>query len=189
MHCPYCQVWIAQESASCPSCGLNVARADALLGPPPPLSGGIEDLAALVSSWQMRGIRRKVDAFQRQFPQVMVHVCVGEFPIDQPFELYAFWLFNRGAIGSSAPVGAENFDMLLVIDPQSKRAATMLGYGWENLLQRDQLQAVWSRMEPYVMQGKWQRGFLVWLDFHRQLFVDCWNRLQTPAEPAEPSPY
>jgi uncharacterized membrane protein YgcG len=181
MHCPYCQFWIAEQAPSCPSCGLNASRADALLGTPPELSGGVEDMSSIVSAWQMHRLRRKVAAFQREFPQVVVHVCIGQFPTEQPFELYAFWLFNRGAIGQAAPLGAENFDILLVLDPTNRRAATMLGYGWENLMSRAALQPCWAKVDPYFRAGKWYQGFIAWLDFHRAAFKTCWQQIQEPA--------
>ena len=57
MHCPYCQAPVSEESPACPRCGVDLDKATAFFGVPPPLVQGVNDSAGVIRATDTRDIR------------------------------------------------------------------------------------------------------------------------------------
>ena len=131
MHCPYCQQSVAEESAQCAACGLDLARLDGVLGFAPVLQAGLTDKAGVLIPAAARRIRRALAQFRERFPQIQLALLLQEAPAIVPLTTWAWWLFNRSQFSLALDKGFVNRDILLAIDPVSRQAALTIGYGLE----------------------------------------------------------
>lgn len=160
MRCPYCRAALDEQAVECPSCQLNLNRAITLLGTLPRIMPGIQDVAAVLRPREVRQLTDRVQALKRRFPQVNVHMVVRSFPPHQPFGLYVFWIFNGANLAEEAHKGAENRDVLIVLDPTQMRISLMVGYGLEPFLREEAIDHLLAMAEPMFREQRWLDGYL-----------------------------
>ena len=119
----------------CPSCKFALRKSDIKFGRPPLHSQYLTDLSGRLSLNEMTKLRGQLEIFDKKFPQSLLSVFVAELSPGIQVAEYAFWLANRARFNTIEAVGADNFDLLLVIDPLSGAAAFTVGYGLEKYLQ------------------------------------------------------
>jgi len=164
MRCPYCRTVVEEQAAECPSCQLSYQRTTALLGSLPRIMPNMQDASVILSPRELRKLKAHVRKLEDRFPQVRWHLVVQNLPLDRPIDLYAFWIFNSGMLAMEADKGAENRDIMVLLDPSSHRVAMMVGYGLEPFLQQQALDHLLSSIEPMWSAGQWLAGFLALLD-------------------------
>jgi uncharacterized membrane protein YgcG len=160
MRCPYCRSELDEQAGDCPSCSLNFPRAMHLLGAMPRIMPGIQDLAAVLTSRELRKLQRRVEVFEARFPQMRFHMVAQRFSTDHPMDLYAFWMFNSGVLSEEAHKGSENRDILLLLDPVTMRVALMVGYGLEPYLPQRSLDQLLIAADPALRRQKWLAALL-----------------------------
>ena len=177
MHCPYCRTPLTENSPECPGCRLNLARASSLLGPVPGLESRLSDHASLLSTPERSRLLKRIDRFNRRFPQVRLQVLCRTFPTEQPFDLYQFWIFNLGRISNDLEKGGENRVILLTLDPDTRRSGIMVGYGLEPFMTESELDTVLSLADPEWRNGQWEAGLLYCIDGLDRLLEDSIFRI------------
>ncbi len=113
---------------------------------------------------------------QRRFPELSMQVVMHEFPLEHPFSMHVFWLFNAAAFDVHGARGKDNHALLLVIDPARGEAAIIPGYGLEPFLNHEALDHLLELAGPAWEHGLWANGILRVLDG-----LDQW--LETIAKP------
>lgn len=155
MHCPYCQQPVAEDSAQCAGCGLDLGRVDSVLGIPPVIPSGISDMAQVLSGSAARQIKRALGQFCGRFPQITVAVVLVEAPEVVPLRTWAWWLFNRGNFSAALDKGFMNRDLLLVINPVRRQAALTMGYGLEPFVAPRDLSNALTAGTAALAAGEW----------------------------------
>jgi uncharacterized membrane protein YgcG len=141
MKCPSCASRLAAAEPRCPTCKLTLQALDIKFGAVPRHSMYFTDRTDRVPLREMAAVRQTVELFHRRFPQCLFSVFVADLPRDTPVAEYAFWLANRARFSSVEQVHGENFDLLLVIDLSGRNAALNAGYGLEEHLREEDLEA------------------------------------------------
>jgi uncharacterized membrane protein YgcG len=115
--------------------------ADRTFGIAPSLQRPISDLSGRLGTFAQKRAAHVITEVERRFPQISIAAVLMEVPPQAPLVPYAFWLFNRGSLSSAVAKGGENRLVMLLIDTNSDRAITMVGYGLEPFLQERHLQS------------------------------------------------
>lgn len=131
MHCPYCQKPVAEESACCAACGLDLEKLDSVLGIAPIIAAGLNDRGGMLRGAESRQIKLAISQFCDRFPQIRLAVVFEETTAVVPLRTWSWWLFNRGNFSAALDIGFVNRDLLLAIDPARRQAALTIGYGLE----------------------------------------------------------
>jgi len=158
MRCPYCQSALHPQTTECPACRLSFPRTSTLLGAMPRLAPGVSDTTGSLTTGEVNKLRKRVQALQRHFPQLVLQIIIRALPQEHPFSLYAFWLFNAGAFAGEARRGANNHAILLLIDPTRQESAIIPGYGLEPLLKPEALGHLLDLASPVWDAGMWMEG-------------------------------
>lgn len=114
--------------------------ADRTFGIPPSLQGPVADVPGVLGTFASRRVAHVIADVERRFPQLAIAAVLMEVPQQAPLVPYAFWLFNRGQLSSAVEKGGENRLVMLLIDTNTDRAITMVGYGLEPFIQEMHLQ-------------------------------------------------
>lgn len=160
MRCPYCRTPLAEKSPECPSCKLTLSRVNGLLGPIPRLNEDVSDLLNLLPAADLKKVHKAIARLKWAFPQVQPHVLIHNFPADHPFELHVFWIFNGGGISIESARGGDNHTILLVLDPNQRRSALMVGYGLEPFIDDASIDQALEKSDAAWRANQWTRGIL-----------------------------
>jgi uncharacterized membrane protein YgcG len=98
-------------------------------------------------------LREALRLFGRKFPQLLFSVVLMDLRPRAPVAEYAFWLINRACFSEFQATGPRNFELLLVIDPGAKEAALITGYGLENFVAEEDLEATLNAARPGFEAG------------------------------------
>lgn len=164
MLCPYCQTRLTETVQECPGCKMNLSRAAALLGPVPRLEMGISDDTQALDERDRRRLHKKIKRLETRFPQITVQVICHSFPVEHPFPLYVFWVFNMGGISKATHTAGDNHTILLALDPVVGKSALMLGYGLEPFLSEPALNHLLEVAEPAWNDKLWAEGIGIVLE-------------------------
>ena len=164
MKCPSCRTKVTMPVERCPSCKFALRKSDTKFGRPPLHSQYLTDLSGRLSLNEMTKLRGQLEIFEKKFPQSLFSVFVAELSPGIQVAEYAFWLANRARFNTIEAVGADNFDLLLVIDPLSGAAAFTVGYGLEKYLQESDLEDVLTAAAPSFREGDLPGGILLCID-------------------------
>src|SRR5262245_21392082 len=116
MHCPYCQNPLREYSPSCGRCGLTMEKAGAYFGAAPRLMSDVSDTAGVLTSGDVRRMRRRIAAFERRFPQTGFTVAFVSLAKGTPGPTYAWWIFNRCAPAGELKPGSADRHVFLLVD-------------------------------------------------------------------------
>lgn len=141
VRCPACRTPAIETDAACRQCGFSLEAADRAFGIAPALQRPIADVSGRLGKFAQRRAAHVITEVERRFPQISIAAVLMEVPPQAPLVPYAFWLFNRGSLSSAVAKGGENRLVMLLIDTNSDRAISMVGYGLEPFLQEVHLQS------------------------------------------------
>jgi uncharacterized membrane protein YgcG len=141
MRCPSCRVPFSSPPGKCPKCGLTLAELDRKFGIVPLYSRYLTDRTERLSLRDATKLREALQLFGRKFPQLLFSAVLIDLRPRAPIAEYAFWLINRACFSEFQATGPRNFELLLVLDPGAKEAALMTGYGLENVVAEEDLEA------------------------------------------------
>ena len=141
MKCPSCAGQLASAEPRCPSCKLTLQTLDIKFGAVPRHSMYFTDRTDRVPFREMAATRRTLELFHRRFPQCLFSVFVADLQRGTSVREYAFWLANKARFSSVEHVHGENFNLLLVIDMSGRAAALTAGYGLEEHVREEDLEA------------------------------------------------
>ena len=158
MLCPYCQTVLTETALDCPGCQMNLSRAAALLGPVPRLEKGISDDTRALSDKECSQLHKRIKAIEQRFPQITIQVVCHSFPLEHPFPLYIFWIFNMGGISTASDKAGDNRTVLLALDPVIGKSSLMVGYGLEPFLGEPALNHLLEVAEPAWIDQAWAEG-------------------------------
>ena len=164
MRCPSCRTDMPAAEERCSSCKFALRKADAKFGRPPRHSRYVTDRFERLELDEMQKVRRELELFEKKFPQCLLSVFVTELTPGTPVSEYAFWLANRANFSSIQQVGAENFDLLLVIDATAGAAALTVGYGLENHLEESDLDEILTAGAKAFREGDLAAGILLCIE-------------------------
>lgn len=153
MRCPSCQVPFSAPPPKCPQCGLTLTELDRKFGIVPLYSRYLADRTERLSLRDASQVREALRLFQRKFPQLLFSVVLIDLRPRAPVAEYAFWLINRACFSEFQATGPKNFELLLVIDPGAKEAALITGYGLENVVAEEDLEATLNAARPKFEVG------------------------------------
>jgi uncharacterized membrane protein YgcG len=161
--CPYCETPIPAEVPECPACLLSFPRTCALVGALPRLNPVVADTTGQLKGALAGKMRKAIQRMQRRFPQLVVQLVMHRFPVEHPFSMHAFWLFNAGAFAGEGKRGKDNHALLILIDPFRQESAIVPGYGLEPLLQQEALDHLLEMSGPAFQAAQWQVGLEILL--------------------------
>ncbi len=141
VRCPACRTPAIENDAACRQCGFSLEVADRTFGIAPALQRPIADPAGILGVFAQKRAESVIDQVERRFPQISIAAVLMDVPQQAPLVPYAFWIFNRGRLSSAVEKGGENRLVMLLIDTNSDRAITMVGYGLEPFIQEMHLQS------------------------------------------------
>lgn len=164
MQCPYCQIPLKADANECPGCRLTFPRTSALVGAMPRLTPVVADTTGQLSTGDQAKLRKRITEIQRQFPQLVLQVVLHSFPVEHPFSMHVFWLFNAGNFAGDSCRGKDNHSLLIVLDPISNEAGIIPGYGLEAFLKSETLDHLLELAGPAWQASHWTDGLLRVLD-------------------------
>lgn len=131
------------------------------LGPVPVVFGGISDGSQIFNRTDTKKIKKLVDRYQRTFPQSRLHVVSRIF--DQKVELpvIIFWVFNRAGLSQESAKQGNNRDIVILIEPNRRQAAMMVGYGLEPFLPQQALDRIIEQAQPYFSSEDYCEGLTI----------------------------
>lgn len=158
MKCPSCGAPFATPVAQCPKCQLSLRQLDARFGTVPRHTRYFTDRSGRLPSREIKKLRGLLEIFEKKFPQSLFSVFVTDHVQGGSISEYTFWLFNRARFSSFEAVESDNFDLLLGIDLEAGAAALNIGYGLENYVTEDDLQAALAVAQDAFRAGDYPRG-------------------------------
>lgn len=158
MRCPYCQTPVHASAPECPACRLTYPRTCALVGALPRLCPVVADTTSLLSASEQAKLKRRIHGIQRRFPQLVLQVVMHNLPLEHPFSMHVFWLFNAGAFAGDMNRGKDNHGLLIIVDPNRGESAIMPGYGLEPFLTHEALDHLLELAGPAWENGRWADG-------------------------------
>ena len=118
-----------------------------------------------------------LELFHQRVPQCLFSVFVVDLPRGTSVGEYAFWLANRARFSSVEEVQGENFDVLLLIDVNGQAAALNAGYGLEEHLREDDLQAALGAFAQPMRANDMPAGVQACLDALEERLSARWLSL------------
>lgn len=164
MRCPACDAVLAEPSPVCPECEFALHRLDSRFGAVPLHSRYLSDRSSTLTTGEITKLRELLQRFERKFPQSLFSVFVTELPEKMSIRQYAFWLANRAQFSSVEAVGAENFDLLLVLEPVAGSAALTVGYGLEKYLSEEDLRDALATAMPALRGAHLEQGIRICIE-------------------------
>ena len=158
MKCPACGNNLDAPAAACPNCKFALRRLDTKFGTVPLHSRYLTDRASSLTSAEAKRLGKLLQRFEEKFPQSVFSVFVTDLPAGSNVSEFAFWLANRAQFGSVEAVGENNFDFLLVVEAETGNAALTVGYGLEDVISQDDLDATLTAALPALRIGRLDRG-------------------------------
>jgi uncharacterized membrane protein YgcG len=165
MKCPGCATPLAAPAPQCPNCKFTLRRLDAKFGAIPMHSRYLTDRSGRLPRAAIAKLRDALQLFERKFPQSLFSVFIIDLPPNAAVNEYAFWLANRARFSPIEAVGAENFDLLLVVDSAANTAAFTVGYGLEKYLSEDDLDDALTAALPDLWKGDLASGIRICIDW------------------------
>lgn len=153
MKCPSCGSRFNEPVERCPECKLSLQRLDLKFGMVPRHSRFLSDRAHRLELKEMETLREGLRLFEKKFPQVLLSVLITDLPAGSEAGEYAFWMANRARFSSVEKTGADNFDLLLVIDVISETAALTAGYGLERFVTEEDLAKAMTAVAGPLRKG------------------------------------
>jgi uncharacterized membrane protein YgcG len=157
MKCPSCGRAVTEPVARCPHCRLSLRKLDLQFGAAPRHFGRLSDSVGALSHADERKLQTLLQIFQRKFPQAGFSVFITELSTGTGIDEYTFWLANRVRFGTGEAIAEKNFDLLLVIDTTGGAGLT-IGYGLENYLREEDLEAALSAARDPLAAKNWVKG-------------------------------
>jgi uncharacterized membrane protein YgcG len=174
VRCPACRTPAIETDAACRQCGFSLEAADRAFGIAPSLQRPITDVSGRLGKFAQRRAAHVITEVERRFPQITIAAVLMEVPAQAPLLPYAFWLFNRGSLSSAVAKGGENRLVMLLIDTNSDRAITMVGYGLEPFLQEVHLQSCLQAAERPLRRKRFAQAIESFArELDRQLVELC----------------
>ncbi|MDI1315599.1 TPM domain-containing protein [Prosthecobacter sp.] len=134
----------------------------------------IADISGKLGNFAERRAARVITEVERRFPQLNIAAVLMEVPEQAPLVPYAFWLFNRGSLSSAVAKGGDNHLVMLLIDTNSDRAITMVGYGLEPFMQEMHLQSCLQAAEQPLRRRRYGQAIESFArELDRQLVELC----------------
>jgi uncharacterized membrane protein YgcG len=182
MQCPDCKAPLEETSKECPSCGLSLQSANALLGPMPRLGKGLVDTLGVVEKKTGNKITRALGRLNQRFPQVEMHVLVAKFNPQHPLATHLFWIFNQGDFCASNRKGGKNHSILLGLDPRHGRIGLIVGYGLEPYLPQKALDDTLEKAHPLLGKDELAKAILTVIQCLEQLMESVCDELPEIAD-------
>lgn len=154
VRCPACRTPAIENDAACRQCGFSLEVADRTFGIAPALQRPIADLSGVMGSFAQKRAAHVIAQVERRFPQLAIAVVLADVPQQAPLLPYAFWIFNRGQLSSALEKGGENRLVMLLIDTNTDRAVSMVGYGLEPFVQEIHLQSCLQAAQQPLQRGR-----------------------------------
>jgi len=154
-----------ESAPQCPACQLSLSGLDAKFGAVPRQTRYLSDRSGQLPLREIKKLRGLLQIFEKKFPQSLFSVFVINGVPNGSISEYVFWLANRTGFSSIEAVAGDNFDLLLGIDVEAGTAALTIGYGLENYLTEDDLQAALAVVENAFRAGDFARGIRECVEF------------------------
>lgn len=177
MQCPYCRTPLSETSEECSYCNLSLQSANALLGPVPRLTPGLNDTLCALDKKSRHKITKTLAKLSRRFPQVRMHVVTFDFDQKYSISTHLFWLFNQGIFCASDRKGGKNHTILLGLDTLQLRVGIIVGYGLEPFLAQKSLDQVLEKAHPLLNQASYSEAILRIIDEIYKLMEEVCNDL------------
>ncbi len=158
MQCPYCQSPSYEKAPECPRCGLTMEKAGQFFGAAPRLTGGVSDTSGVLNARERRRLGGLLTAFQRRFPQLGFTAAFIPVAHAVPLPAYAFWIFNKCALGGETMTGGMNRHLFLLVDTTCQRTALTVGYGLEPFVSKQVLTACLEAGAAAFSEGRYCKG-------------------------------
>ena len=153
MKCPRCSVIVGHRSPTCHGCGFSLVDLSAVYGDRCVQMERLHDDAHCLLKNDRSQVQAAMDSFERRFPQLFFACYLSQLPEQARLPELGFWLLNYAAILSVDIDRPNENAVLLVIDPQARRAQLSLGYFAEQLLEDVHLERALATARPWFANG------------------------------------
>lgn len=188
MKCPSCQAIAFSAQERCPACHLTLHQLDLKFGALPRHTRFVTDSTGQLSRREIAEMRTLLGLFHKKFPQSHFSVFLTNQMSVGTVAEYAFWLMNRAWLGFTQAIGADNFDLLLVIDIPARTAALIIGYGLEHYVTERDLERALAQASGGFHLGNFADGIRHCVEFMTNRMRDIVKKLEEPDSPEEASP-
>ena len=156
---------MAFSGHSCPACGYELARTEALLGSHlvQVQKTVIDPLHALRLA-DVQLLERLIDDFERRFPRVTFSVFVGDLPGELGVSEAAVWLLNHAVTERRGAPVVLSWGILLVINPKAAQAGLAVGYALESALPAGVLRSLLGNVRHHLWHREFERSVKILLD-------------------------
>lgn len=137
---------------------------------------------------EMAAARRTLELFHRRFPQCLFSVFVAGLQRGTSVREYAFWLANRARFSPLTHALGDNYDLLLVIDVSGQAAALTAGYGLEEHLREQDLQATVEAFTHGMRNGSLPAGVESCVAHVAARLSERWLELHVKRSPGATAP-
>ncbi|MDD3148749.1 MAG: TPM domain-containing protein [Candidatus Riflebacteria bacterium] len=165
MKCPGCEGFINDCSPHCESCGFDISEFDKCLRVPSERSGGLNDWVGVITDEGCGRIADRLAAFNQA---TGIDFCLVTLQTSEPRSPreFAFWLFNRWAIG-----GDDHLGVLVLLSMAERRIEVEVGYTMEKYISDDEASAVLeNHVVPFLKRGDFDNGLFYALDVLAKIF-------------------
>ncbi len=162
--CPGCARALEQLAEECPHCRFSLHRMNVKYGAIPLHTRYLTDRAACLTLTEIKKLRERLDRFTKKFPQILFSIFISPLPRGGKVNEFVFWLANRARFSSTEARGPENFELLLVLDPEARTAALTMGYGLEHALREEDLQSALADAASAWEEGHIANGLFACID-------------------------
>ena len=164
---------MAEPAAACPHCNFTLRQLDPKFGTTPLHNRFLTDRAQSLTLEELERLRELLQGFENKFPQLFLSVFVTDLPDGTNIGEYTFWLLNRAQFSSVDSVGAQNFDLLLVIEPTRQSAALAVGYGLEKYVSEEDLHDVLVAAKPALRDEQLEGAIRICIEELTSLMSDA----------------
>lgn len=158
MRCPSCLTLVAEPVPECPACGMSLAKLDAKFKTIPRHLRFITDHIPLFSAEEHEALAKQIETLERRYVGLHVSLMTLELPPNTNLREYMFWLFNRCRFSPADAILAHNYSVVIVIDATSGTVFMSTGFGFEQWIQDEDLQAMLDAAIPQLSQHRLADG-------------------------------
>jgi uncharacterized membrane protein YgcG len=152
-------------------------KAAAFFGIAPRLIRGVSDSAGVLTTADLRVIRRRIADFERRFPQTGFTVALMAVSKDFPGATYAYWVFNRCNPAGELNQGSANRHVFLLVDTAGKGAWMTIGYGLEPFIGERHLRQSIEKGRPHFERAQYALGITAVLGETEKVFHEVLSAL------------
>ena len=184
MRCPRCIQRVHRGARECPHCNFSIKDVDRIFGEDDVRLRTLTDAAGVLRRKERVALRRTLQQFQTNFPQLFFGVYFGSFTETPSLREFGFWLLNRGAFEDVDVSRPNEGGVLLSVDVSGKCAGITSGYTLDPFLTEDATFSALASAHSHLFEGHWLRASELIIDRIARVLGKAARRAERAADMA-----